>query len=449
MSANPADDTNALLLQIALGRNGTINSAADLPSASFTPPPEMRRINVLFSMSLTLAILSSFLAVLGQQWLVNYRKRGGGGPERQRWELLRRSLGAKRWRLELVLDDLLPSILQIGLMVFSIAFIMYLGTLNSSMCRAIFAPFCTGLAIIIAFAICAAWDEWCPFKSPLSRFIQLMVPPLIVGLGKVIASVVHSAITRWDRLSRGTRHRSRKDEWSRNICKAIREWFASRARRPAEDHQLLKVEALKRVMASSEDREALIHAAMNLQSIKKPEILSSLINDDEFFTRIHNLCDQALDGSNEQEDGSRIQRLEARAFSSSLSHLVLSAGSLHHFLARRPGESWNPENIKNAGTLALRTQLKRLRESTVIRFHTACNHCSHCTIVSFFVTLIHAVIRTPREVIQILHHALENLGENLSASSELRIGYVAACGIVYLKDWHEENIHPLDDTTVP
>ncbi|KAG8899695.1 hypothetical protein FRC00_001089 [Tulasnella sp. 408] len=108
MSADPADDTNALLFQILLRGNRTIGSTFRFLHA----PTGALPINILFAMSLTLALLASFLAVLGQQWLVYYRKRSGGGVEHQRWEQLRRYLGAKRWRLELVLDDLLPSILQ-------------------------------------------------------------------------------------------------------------------------------------------------------------------------------------------------------------------------------------------------------------------------------------------------------------------------------------------------
>ncbi|KIO27353.1 hypothetical protein M407DRAFT_23395, partial [Tulasnella calospora MUT 4182] len=115
MSADPADDTNALLLQLVKGGNATFNSEADLPSATFSPPPAIYPVNMLFAVSLACALMSSFLAVLGQQWLVYYRKRSGGGAEHQRKEQLRRQLGAQRWRLELVLDDILPGLLQVGL----------------------------------------------------------------------------------------------------------------------------------------------------------------------------------------------------------------------------------------------------------------------------------------------------------------------------------------------
>ncbi|KAG8924324.1 hypothetical protein FRC00_005239 [Tulasnella sp. 408] len=128
MSPDPADDTNALLrdnnailLNLALSRNDSLPSINPLPSETFSPTGKVLIVNVLFSVSLAFAIISSFLAVLGRQWLVYYRKRRGGGPERQRWEQLKRFLGAERWRLEWVLDDFLPSLLQSGLIIFCIS----------------------------------------------------------------------------------------------------------------------------------------------------------------------------------------------------------------------------------------------------------------------------------------------------------------------------------------
>ncbi|KAG8983755.1 hypothetical protein FRB90_005784, partial [Tulasnella sp. 427] len=72
MKADPADDTNALLLRLVTGDNTTIRSADDLPSATFTPSAGVLPVNALFSLSFALAIISAFLAVLGQQWLVYY-----------------------------------------------------------------------------------------------------------------------------------------------------------------------------------------------------------------------------------------------------------------------------------------------------------------------------------------------------------------------------------------
>ncbi|KAG8937422.1 hypothetical protein FRC00_005740 [Tulasnella sp. 408] len=271
MSANPADDTNALLLQIAVGGSTNITSAADLPSASFTPPPGIYPINVLFSVSLTLALLSSFMAVLGQQWIVHYRKKGSGGPEHQRWEQLRRYLGAKRWRLEPVLDDLVPGLLQLGLVIFCIAFTLYLGTLSHSLNSIIASLLLVAAVGILAMSTCVAFDPWCLFKLPWSRMVRPVACPIVAvvtWLGVCSAATVivmvngiiavarrmilsfhppnPGAAERWERI-----WRSEVDKFTQAYtagpAKAYKR-FLSAAVRSAESLDDLKIIALKRVL---------------------------------------------------------------------------------------------------------------------------------------------------------------------------------------------------------
>ncbi|KAG8916446.1 hypothetical protein FRC01_003150, partial [Tulasnella sp. 417] len=324
LSADPSDDTNALLFQIMRGANGTITSPADLPSASFSPPSGALRINILFSMSLTLALLASFLAVLGQQWLVYYRKRSGGGAERQRWEQLRRYLGAKRWRLELVLDDALPSLLQIGLVIFCVAFILYLGTLNKWLCYAIAAPLCVAGALVLAMAIFAAWDHWCPFKSPLSHLFQPIMQSTIEILGKTVALPASFMYTTFEWLQHKLNARDDPFAIPRNFLEPpssdplavslnepadddrtrvsgfknivwhqfliFADWFKGHSKRSAQIEEQLQIIALKRVLCTSEDSNALIHAATNSRSIgNNPLIKQMLLDDDEFCRRLENL----------------------------------------------------------------------------------------------------------------------------------------------------------------
>ncbi|KIO17588.1 hypothetical protein M407DRAFT_84839, partial [Tulasnella calospora MUT 4182] len=137
LSADPSDDisallaqNNAILSQMVTGRNDSIPINSRLPSAEFSPARDIFAVNALFSLSLAFAIISSFLAVLGRQWLVYYRKRSGGGPDKQRWEQLKRFLGAERWQLEPILDDVLPSLLQVGLIIFCASLILYLRHLS-------------------------------------------------------------------------------------------------------------------------------------------------------------------------------------------------------------------------------------------------------------------------------------------------------------------------------
>ncbi|KAG8899697.1 hypothetical protein FRC00_001091 [Tulasnella sp. 408] len=280
MSADPADDTNALLFQIMRGANATITSPADLPSASFSPPTGALPINILFSMSLTLALLASFLAVLGQQWLVYYRKRSGGGAERQRWEQLRRYMGAKRWRLELILDDVLPSVLQIGLVIFCIAFILYLGTLSRTLCYAIAAPLCAVAGLIVAMAILTAWDHWCPFKSPLTHLMQPIMKHTIAAFGRVTSLPVSLAVMTFQWLAHIIRSGFvpfTVEVWIEDYgfstlrfggavlhrAKNISNWFQSHSERNADAIDYLEVMAVKRVICTSEDPNALVYASTN------------------------------------------------------------------------------------------------------------------------------------------------------------------------------------------
>ncbi|KAG8920354.1 hypothetical protein FRC00_010135 [Tulasnella sp. 408] len=279
------------------GANSTITSPTDLPSASFSPPTGALPINILFSMSLTLALLASFLAVLGQQWLVYYRKRSGGGAEYQRWEQLRRYLGAKRWRLELVLDNILPSVLQIALVIFCVAFILYLGTLSKHLCYAIAAPLCIVALLILAMAISAAWDRWCPFKSPLSHVVQPILQASISALGRTISLPISFTIMAFRLLVHVYKSGSvpfvvtveEGDEtmamsffeaaWHR--AWSIGEWFKRNCQRSAEAVDQLELIALKRVLCTSEDSSALVYAAINGQAIFNQQLLRQIFDDDE------------------------------------------------------------------------------------------------------------------------------------------------------------------------
>ncbi|KAG9028814.1 hypothetical protein FS837_003777, partial [Tulasnella sp. UAMH 9824] len=351
LSADPADDTNALLLQIALGGNSSITSAADLPSASFAPPPTIYPINVLFSVSLTLALLSSFLAVLGQQWIVYYRKRGGGGPEHQRWEQLRRYLGAQRWRLELILDDLVPSLLQLGLAIFCIAFALYLSTLSQSLSRIIAWLLCAAAATIVGMSTCAAFDPWCPFKMPLSRIIRVVVSATAaitvwLALGS-LAMLIFLTISMINAISQaifvcrsihlaGQQHRPPIP--TDGLGELVPQFIMGIAgiyqvtrfvgMRSPEDPDDLKIIALKRVLCTSEDRNALIYTAINLQCIRDENTLSFLAKDEEFRNRLYELYHAALGATEDGRTGSLNALLESRVFTTSFFHLLITVGSV-------------------------------------------------------------------------------------------------------------------------
>ncbi|KAG8967083.1 hypothetical protein FRC05_002297 [Tulasnella sp. 425] len=440
MSPDPTDDTNALLFQILLGGNSTIKSPADLPSATFSPTSNTFTINVLFSMSLTLALLGSFLAVLGQQWLVYYRKRSGGGAESQRWEQLRRYLGAKRWRLELVLDDVLPSVLQVGLVIFCVAFVLYLGTLSRSLCYAIAAPLCMAGAIIVMMAMCAAWDHWCPFKSPLSHLSQPIFKHSAETFGRIVRNLGWGGVTAMTWLVRrlGFGLGSPGFQlWRSNVwyhAGKIPQWFKQR---PADATDQLQVIALKRVLCTSEDPDAIIHAAANMQSISQTQLLSQILNHDETWKRL-----VTVSNPSSWFEATTSERIQSTAVAHSLLHVVLMVGSVEDLLLyddrsllkdRASDPEYSNDWVEKVEV--------RINDLFFMGFDLEkdCAECSHCTFLNNSVELLWSIFSMDGrpKLIRIKPNHLERPIHVIGASKVIGPAWIEAWAITLSKEWDD------------
>lgn len=457
MSADPTNDTNALLLQIALGGNGNITSAADLPSASFTPSPRIYPINILFSVSLTLALLSSFLAVLGQQWIVYYRKRVSGGPEYQRWERLRRYVGAKRWGLERVLDELVPSLLQLGLVIFCIAFVLYLGTLSHELNRIIGWLLCAAAVSILVMSACSAYDPWCPFKLPLSRMtrpaasaIAAAIPSLVYGGGVVVfATAGHLINAIWRaRLHFHSPHdacRLRRRIFALKgfsnlvaLCSLrftkLYRWFMSAGTRSPDVSGDLEVEALRRMICTSEDHEALIYSASSLRVIRDPRVLSSLGKDKEFCTRLSSLAQAALREAPHAATSRCNSLLKSKLFSTSFFHVIFSTYSDPHFMD-------NGGEVVASQWLSIPfEQMCRLHRGSVA-VDTSCDRCSHCAPLLFSIKVAYIIVESRTDRLEPdLDSAFPSV-EGISVGTDgLRLGFMMASVMLFSKQWSDEKL---------
>ncbi|KAG8926909.1 hypothetical protein FRC01_008237 [Tulasnella sp. 417] len=288
--------TNAILLQIAMARNDSIPVSIDLPSTSYAPSDGIVTINVLFSLSLTFALISAFIAMLGRQWLFWYRKQSGGGPDRERWAQLQRFLAARRWHLELILDDGLSSLLQIGLIIFCFAFVTFLRTLSVEVSTIVSIPLVLAVMFIVGTALCVTWDKFCPFQSPLSRFFEWLtqsIPLVIHLLAKGFTSFSESLKEAWNagRLD-DQRHTPRR------FIKAMREFkFTSvpdhshpdrplTTGRKEESLEYLQILALQRSVCTSDDPVTLFCAVANIPTITNPQHLQELWDDKPFQERL-------------------------------------------------------------------------------------------------------------------------------------------------------------------
>ncbi|KAG9044940.1 hypothetical protein FS837_007265 [Tulasnella sp. UAMH 9824] len=301
MSPDPADDTNALLQDILAGM--TLPSTNTLPSETFSPNGKILTVNVLFAVSLTFALFSSFLAVLGRQWLVYYRKQTGGGPKRQRWEQLKRFLGAERWQLELVLDDLLPSLLQVGLIIFCLSLTIYLNTLHPLLSNVVGAFMCAGLGILIVTAMFAIWDKFCPFQSPLSHFILLVsqtvgrfFTPLlrtILWPFSWIAVALHNCFVYGPHYVAGPWGDDTTDNMKNLLEKYVITPITSLpdyVQREEEEDGTLQIIAIRHAICTSDDALTQAHAVSNILGITDADLLGRLVTDEELDGHISELC---------------------------------------------------------------------------------------------------------------------------------------------------------------
>ncbi|KAG8914107.1 hypothetical protein FRC00_000849 [Tulasnella sp. 408] len=365
LSADTADDisallaqNNAVLIQVLTGRNDTVPAATPLPSAGFSPSRDILIINALFSLSLAFAIISSFLAVLGRQWLVYYRKRSGGGPEKQRWEQLKRFLGAERWQLEPILDDVLPSLLQTGLIIFCVSLILYLRHLSPPISVIVGIPMYIGLAFFIGSAICTVQDKFCPFQSPLSHLIiwsartippaiRDIIPPLLRAIIKpewllgIIGFLIYwpvmltclrseeASLKGWLCVLFPRADGISFKRWLRDLIRSLKHWLRVLIHgRAEESSKSLQVIALQRAIRTSDDPEALLHATANIFAITDVSQMQHLWSDplfqDRFIEQLRHAYSRMLQlrGQNQVNIATASQRL----YSAAAAHMILSSG---------------------------------------------------------------------------------------------------------------------------
>ncbi|KAG8953706.1 hypothetical protein FRC04_001910 [Tulasnella sp. 424] len=190
MSANPVDDTNALLLEL-VRRNGTspVDLPVDLPSKTFSPKPHIPLVNHLLMISLASALIAAFFAVSGKQWLANYQTLDGSGGEKQRGAQLKRSRSAERWGLVPFLDVAIPLLLQFALVIFAVGIIIYLVRLDHALGYTIvgLASLATIFAVYALFV--SLWDPYSPYVTPVSRFLKWSGPAILLFVIWVVVMI--------------------------------------------------------------------------------------------------------------------------------------------------------------------------------------------------------------------------------------------------------------------
>ncbi|KAG9077327.1 hypothetical protein FRC06_008979, partial [Ceratobasidium sp. 370] len=177
LQQDPADASAALLLLIAQSQHrielGIQPPASnELPSnPAFTPLPSARWINGIWFTSLAFSLSAALIAMLSKEWLTAYLS----SRPRHAYShaLLRQSRleGLERW-WALHIISLLPSLLHLSLLLFSVGLVIYLWMLDKAIASVIAGVI--GLTAIFygTTAILGAIYDYCPYVTQISGYLQ-------------------------------------------------------------------------------------------------------------------------------------------------------------------------------------------------------------------------------------------------------------------------------------
>lgn len=179
LQQDPGEVSIALLLSIAQSQQrieqGTlqpISTPIQLPS--FEAPLSARWINGLWFFALALSLSAALIAMLAKEWLTAFTTSRPRSAHAFALLHQARLMGLTDWHA-LHIIDLLPSMLHLALLLFSLGLVVYLWTLDSGI--TIVVAVVTGATIVsyIGTALLGAIYEHCPFVTHISKYTPQVI----------------------------------------------------------------------------------------------------------------------------------------------------------------------------------------------------------------------------------------------------------------------------------
>ncbi|KAG9123721.1 hypothetical protein FRC07_014166 [Ceratobasidium sp. 392] len=197
LQEDPADASVTLLLLIAqsqqrleLGLPPPSGSSTPVNLPGFTPLSSARWINGIWFTSLAISLSAALVAMLGKEWLTAFLASRPRSPHSH--ALLRQSRleGLERW-WALHIIALLPSLLHLSLLLFSVGLVLYLWTMDTGISVVIACV--TGLTFLfyLLTAMLGATYEFCPFTTEISAYLRASATKML-GRPSIKSHLVHS-----------------------------------------------------------------------------------------------------------------------------------------------------------------------------------------------------------------------------------------------------------------
>ncbi|EUC56418.1 transmembrane protein, putative [Rhizoctonia solani AG-3 Rhs1AP] len=149
------------------------HSVSDLETRPTTSTPSRAAVlvNTLWYLSLSLSVATSFLAMLGKNWCHSFMAGRTGPPcmqarrRQQKWTMI------ERWKMQEFLV-MLPSIIHLALLLFSIGLCIYVWDLNQTSALPVICV--TGIAVgfYICSSLAASILDFFPYTTTTSRILR-------------------------------------------------------------------------------------------------------------------------------------------------------------------------------------------------------------------------------------------------------------------------------------
>ena len=181
LQPNSADRTIKVLEQISLQLSSFSANAAFInstipviPSPKFEATTLAVTINILWFLSLTLALMASLFAILAQQWVRHYADLPlVTGCERARIRQ-NRFEALDRWFVPQIIANL-ALLLQAALFLFFTGLVVLLWTINSTAAKVITAAVAFFFVVFFAATAIPIFITDCPYKSTLAWAFRVLV----------------------------------------------------------------------------------------------------------------------------------------------------------------------------------------------------------------------------------------------------------------------------------
>ncbi|KAG2360011.1 hypothetical protein BDR07DRAFT_177173 [Suillus spraguei] len=165
LSPDPLSTTNVLLGMLLQATNSSFVPQSTQPYAPWQGPGS----SVIWVQSLTYASLCASLlaalgAVLGKQWLSNFKRSGRGTIDDRARQRQMKIDGLRAWHFDSVLQ-FLPSLLQISLLLFGIALSASMWTMSTTIAIIIITSTTLGFTFYLTIVLASLMAADCPFQT--------------------------------------------------------------------------------------------------------------------------------------------------------------------------------------------------------------------------------------------------------------------------------------------